>query len=53
VGERLHALVPEAPLVWLESTSHFAHVDTPEAVLDAVADFLGETAAAAAASKQG
>lgn len=33
VGERLHELVPEAPLVWLESTSHFAHVDTPEAVL--------------------
>ena len=33
VGERLHALVPDAPLVWLEATSHFAHVDTPEAVV--------------------
>ena len=41
VGERLHALVPEARLEWLESTSHFAHVDTPEAVLAALGPFLG------------
>ena len=40
VGERLHELVPEAPLVWLESTSHFAHVDTPEAVLRELEAFL-------------
>lgn len=40
VGERLQALVPGAPLVWLESTSHFAHVDTPGAVLAELRAFL-------------
>jgi pimeloyl-ACP methyl ester carboxylesterase len=40
VGERLHALVPAAPLVWLESTSHFAHVDTPDAVVRELRAFL-------------
>lgn len=40
VGERLHALVPEAPLIWLESTSHFAHVDTPDAVVETLRAFL-------------
>jgi len=33
VGRFFHALVPDAPLVWLDETSHFAHVDTPEAVI--------------------
>lgn len=40
VGERLHALVPDAPLRWLESTSHFAHVDTPDAVVAELRAFL-------------
>jgi pimeloyl-ACP methyl ester carboxylesterase len=40
VGERLHALVPDAPLHWLESTSHFAHVDTPDAVVAELRAFL-------------
>lgn len=40
VGERLQALVPGAPLVWLESTSHFAHVDTPDAVVAELRAFL-------------
>jgi len=53
VGERLHELLPEAPLVWLESTSHFAHVDTPEAVLRELAPFLAATTATRAASNQG
>lgn len=35
-GERLHALLPDAEMVWLDESSHFAHVDTPDAVLDAV-----------------
>jgi pimeloyl-ACP methyl ester carboxylesterase len=43
VGEVLHRLVPEAPLVWLDDTSHFAHVDTPEQVLAPVRAFLGST----------
>ncbi len=40
VGERLGRLVPEAPLVWLEAASHFAHVDAPDAFLDAALPFL-------------
>ncbi len=40
MGARLHTLVPSAPLVWLEDTSHFAHVDTPSKVLDAVVPFF-------------
>jgi pimeloyl-ACP methyl ester carboxylesterase len=40
VGPALHKLVPAAQLEWLEETSHFAHVDTPEPVLAAVRRFL-------------
>ena len=40
MGEALHHLVPDAPMVWLEESSHFAHVDTPEAFLAAVLPFL-------------
>jgi pimeloyl-ACP methyl ester carboxylesterase len=40
VGEVLHALVPDAPLVWLDDTSHFAHVDTPGPVLAHLRAFL-------------
>ena len=40
IGERLAALLGDVPLVWLEDSSHFAHVDTPEAFLDAVLPFL-------------
>jgi pimeloyl-ACP methyl ester carboxylesterase len=47
VGDQLHALVPDAPLEWLEDTSHFAHVDTPELVLPHLRSFLGVAAAAA------
>lgn len=39
-GDRLGALLPDAKLVWIDQTSHFAHVDTPEKVLDAVTPFL-------------
>jgi pimeloyl-ACP methyl ester carboxylesterase len=40
VGTALHGLVPAAELVWLDRTSHFAHVDTPEAVLAPTRAFL-------------
>ena len=40
VGEQLHALVPDAPLVWLDDTSHFAHVDTPAEVVRELDAFL-------------
>jgi pimeloyl-ACP methyl ester carboxylesterase len=39
-GERLAALIPDAQLKWLEETSHFAHVDTPEPVVAAIRAFL-------------
>jgi pimeloyl-ACP methyl ester carboxylesterase len=39
-GARLAKLVPKAELVWLDRSSHFAHVDTPREVLDAVVPFL-------------
>ncbi len=40
-GARLKELVPDAELVWLEDTSHFAHVDTPEPVVRELLRFLG------------
>lgn len=43
MGVRLHTEVPSAPLIWLAETSHFAHVDTPEKVLEAVVPFLAAT----------
>ncbi len=46
-GERLAARIPDARLVFLDDTSHFAHVDTPERVVDELLPFLeGETRAA-------
>jgi pimeloyl-ACP methyl ester carboxylesterase len=39
-GARLHALLPGAELAWIEDSSHFAHVDTPEKVVDRVLPFL-------------
>lgn len=40
-GERLQALLPGVELRWIEDSSHFAHVDTPERVVEAVVPFLG------------
>jgi len=40
IGPKLHALVPSAELQWLEDSSHFAHVDTPDALLPVVLEFL-------------
>jgi pimeloyl-ACP methyl ester carboxylesterase len=40
-GDALHAKIPGSSLVWLDDTSHFAHVDTPEPVLRAVEAFFG------------
>jgi pimeloyl-ACP methyl ester carboxylesterase len=39
-GPYLAKLVPAAKLVMLERTSHFMHVDTPDAVVDAVNEFF-------------
>ncbi len=40
VGSALSALIPGAPLVWLDETSHFPHVDSPARFLDACLPFL-------------
>jgi pimeloyl-ACP methyl ester carboxylesterase len=40
-GEALQRLLPQTELHWLERTSHFAHVDTPEPVLRLVREFMG------------
>lgn len=40
VGRRLARAIPDAELVWLEDSSHFAHVDTPARFLDAALPFL-------------
>lgn len=39
-GEHLRQLVPAADFRWIDDTSHFMHVDTPEPVLDALREFL-------------
>lgn len=36
----LAKLVPTAKVVWIDNSSHFAHVDTPDAVVTAVTAFL-------------
>lgn len=38
-GKRYKALLPEADLVWLDDTSHFMHVDTPEPVVNEILRF--------------
>lgn len=40
VGERMAAMVPGAPLVWLDEGSHFAHVDATERFLEVALPFL-------------
>jgi len=40
VGERLAKLLPDAPMYWLERSSHFAQVDSPERVAEIVEHFL-------------
>lgn len=40
IGERLARLVPSARLAWMEETSHFPHVDSPERLLTLVTPFL-------------
>lgn len=40
VGRRLHELLPAAELVWLERSSHFCHVDSPERVVEIALRFF-------------
>ena len=40
IGPKLRALVPSAEFDWLDESSHFAQVDTPERVAELLTDFL-------------
>ena len=40
VGERLRPLVPDAEFHWLQRSSHFAQVDTPDLLADLLGPFL-------------
>jgi pimeloyl-ACP methyl ester carboxylesterase len=40
VGERLAALIPDSKIVWLDESSHFSHVDTPERIVELSRDFF-------------
>lgn len=40
IGPELHALLPGSEFHWIEDSSHFMHVDTPERVLERVLPFL-------------
>jgi pimeloyl-ACP methyl ester carboxylesterase len=40
IGPRLHALVPEAQFHWLERSSHFAQVDSPDRLAALLGPFL-------------
>lgn len=40
VGDRLHALVPQAEMIRMDEASHFAHVDAAERFCAAVTPFL-------------
>jgi pimeloyl-ACP methyl ester carboxylesterase len=41
-GRVLHELIPGSRLAWLDGSSHFAQVDTPEAVVEIVLDFFDQ-----------
>jgi pimeloyl-ACP methyl ester carboxylesterase len=41
IGRKLHALVPDAELHWLDRSSHFAQVDSPDRLAPLLARFLG------------
>lgn len=43
IGPKLHQLVPDAEFRWLERSSHFAHVDSPDRVVALTDDFLQAT----------
>jgi pimeloyl-ACP methyl ester carboxylesterase len=40
VGPKLHALIPDAELHWLQRSSHFAQVDSPDRLAALLTAFL-------------
>jgi pimeloyl-ACP methyl ester carboxylesterase len=47
VGEKLRRLIPDAEFHWLERSSHFAQVDTPDVLAGLLAEFAGPVEAGA------
>jgi pimeloyl-ACP methyl ester carboxylesterase len=45
IGPKLHRLVPGAEFRWIEESSHFAHVDSPNQVMALTGEFLRTAAA--------
>ncbi len=41
-GEKLSKVLRDAKMVWMDHTSHFAHVDTPKPIIDEVLRFMGD-----------
>jgi pimeloyl-ACP methyl ester carboxylesterase len=44
VGRELARLIPSAEAIWLEESSHFCHVDTPDRFVDATLGFFARVA---------
>jgi pimeloyl-ACP methyl ester carboxylesterase len=40
IGERLHALIPDSELCWLDDSSHFPQVDSPERLVALISKFV-------------
>jgi len=40
IGEDLYQLIPNAKMIWLEESSHFAHVDSTEELVEPILEFL-------------
>lgn len=49
-AQRFMDTLPNARLVWVEECGHCAHLEQPQALLQAMADFVGAQEAAVAAS---
>lgn len=45
VGETLHRLAPTSQLVWIDGTSHFTHVDSPDRMVATILPFLLDASA--------
>lgn len=40
IGPKLHDLIPDAKFRWIENSSHFAHVDSPNEIAAMANGFL-------------
>ena len=42
IGRRLYELIPSAKLMWLDNSSHFAHIDSTNELMEPIMNFLSE-----------